>query len=309
MEPQLVFISYINRSGSTLLCKVLDQYEEISVGIEAGFPGYMTKLIPDEYKEINNDASLEKYLDELFGDIRFAQWKIDREKLIKRLHSSEYPLTFKEILTACLHEYFGKATAKVFVHKAGFYVDMLNDVRQAFGPAKNLFIIRDPRAIYNSQKNATCIYTGKSMGCSLPYFINQYKKRTRLVRENLKNKDFYCVKYEDLVQDNEKVMNTIFTFLNLRNPTRGSNCYSEKIPDNQKSLHTNVGSDPNKNSLEKWITGLEKHEVHFIQKQLREEMEFFDYQPDKLAMLSLPSWMDYLKNKIPYVYLQLRNTD
>ncbi len=306
-DVNFVFINYISRSGSTFLCRLLDEYEEIAVGIEAGFPGAIHRLIPVEYETISDDHTLNRYLDELFQDIRFQEWKIDREVLFEKLHSGGYPLTFKDILLNCMIEYFGDTSAKVFVHKAGNYIDILEDVQQIFGDAKNIFVMRDPRAIFNSQKNATCLYTGKSMGHSLPYFVWQYRKRARIVAQNKRNKNLFCIRYENLIENTEGVMAEMLRFLNVRGDKKiEAGGYADKIPANQQKLHTNVKSDPNRKSLEKWKTGLGKHEVLFIQNRLSREMAAMNYLPVSVSGLSAKEWLAYLRTELDYRILQAK---
>ena len=298
-DIKLVFLNYINRSGSTLLCKLLDQYEDISVGIEAGFPGYIRKLIPDEYKEINDDLSLKKYLNELFDDVRFKEWEIDKKSLFLKLKDISYPLTFKEILLNCLYEYFKQRPSKFIVHKAGYYIDIIDDVIATFGDVKNIFIVRDPRAIFFSQKNAKDLYTGKIMGNSLPYFLSQYKKRIDII-EKKNDKNLLCIRYEDLVIDTTNTMKQIINFIGARQIKKNDNSYVNKIPKSQQYLHQNVKLDPHKDSLNKWKTGLAKYEIIFIQKKLHNEMQLFNYDPINITLSGA-------KEKWLYLNLTVRN--
>lgn len=307
MKPTIVFVNYINRSGSTLLCRLLDAYEGISVGIEAGFPGYIHELIPKQFEIINSETTLTRYLDELFEDIRFQQWKVDRGKLINRLEKIGYPLTFKDILFSCLRECFGNCEAEILVHKAGYYIDLLDEVKAVFPGSKNIYIVRDPRAIFSSQKNAVCIYTGKSMGYSLPSSVYQYKKRMNTVMDNLSNKDLLVIKYEDLVQQKNYMEKTVLPFLAMPHAKKaGDDNYSDKIPDNQRSLHTNVGSQPSGRSIEKWKKGLQPHEILFIQDKLKREMQYWDYE---LADRQRQTWLErlhYFRKEMGYQFLSLK---
>jgi len=308
MKRTIVFVNYINRSGSTLLCKLLDSYDGISAGIEAGFPGFIHELIPEQYKKINSKASLDLYLNDLFKDIRFQEWNVDRGKLLSRLEKIGYPLTFKEILLCCLEEYFGDCKAKIWVHKAGYYIDLLEEVLSVFPDSKNIYIVRDPRAIFSSQKQAVSIYEGKSMGYSLCAFIYQYKKRMNVVMNNLSSMDFLVVKYEDLVKQNDYMEEIVLPFLAMQYAKKnGEGNYSEKIPDNQRSLHTNVSSQPSGKSIEKWKKGLQRHEILFIQKKLKSEMQYWGYEfADKQRL----TWGDrflYLKKEMEYLIFSTKN--
>jgi len=304
-KPEIVFVNYLSRSGSTLLCKLLDSYKGISVGIEAGFPGAVKRLVPNEYREINNDGHLARYLDELYRDVRFRDWNVDRQCLINRLQKAGYPLTFKDILQACLEEYFGDIKAEIYVHKAGYYIDVLDDVRAAFGEhAKNVFIIRDPRAIYSSQGNATCVYTGQAMGRCLSGFVYQYKRRVRIVARET-SKTLLCIRYEDLVRDTDKVIKKVLSFLGMPDAEFGGDNYAARIPNGQKHLHVNVSTAPNAESFEKWRATLKDHEVQFIQKKLASEMKLLGYTPVQLDGLGVRDLMPYIVLELKYLYASL----
>lgn len=306
MKQTIVFVSYISRSGSTLLCRLLDAYNEISVGIEAGFPGFIKELVPERYKTISCRSSLDQYLDELFEDIRFKEWHIIRKRLTARLEKVGYPLSFQDILLSCLREYFGNNGGEVWVHKAGYYVDLLDEVAATFPGSKNIFLVRDPRAIFLSQKNATCLYTGKSMGHSIYIFVEQYKKRTRIVMNNPLNKEFLVIKYEELVQIDGFVEKKILPFLGILDAIAGEDHYAKKIPVNQQFLHTNVSDQPNKKSIEKWKKGLQWHEIAFIQKRLKKAMKFYGYEPFDEKKISWSERLLYLQKEIGYVLFSTR---
>lgn len=281
-DKQFVFLNYISRSGSTLFCRLLDEYQGIDVGIEAGFSDSIYRLLPIQYEKIDSNKMLNKYLDELYNDIRFKEWKISRDHLLKRLNENDFPLTFKEILQGCMDEYFSlnglSQESSVYVHKAGDYIDILDDVKKIFPGAKNIYQIRDPRAIYNSQKNATCIYTGKKMGWSLTYFVWQYKKRIRIINQDTNHDNLLSFRYEDLVKDTHLVMSDVLKFIgNDGCKKENYKEYSERIPGNQQQLHENVAKCTNENSLDKWKDGLEDYELAFIQKKLSREMEDMQY--------------------------------
>jgi len=304
-EPEIVFVNYLSRSGSTLLCKLLDRYKGISVGIEAGFPGAITKLIPDEYREINEDGLLARYLDELYQDVRFRDWKVDQQRLFSRLRRTGYPLTFRDILLACLEEYFGHGRVEIYIHKAGFYIDILDDVRSIFGDCvKNIFIIRDPRAIYSSQNNATCIYSGRLMGSCLANFVYQYKKRVQIVKAD-KSNTLLCIKYEDLVKDTDQVMEKVLSFLGIPHAELEDGDYADRIPDGQKQLHVNVGDAPNINSFDKWKAKLRAHEVLFIQRKLSSEMRSLGYKPVCVDGLSATGFFLYMILELKYIYTRI----
>lgn len=289
----MVFVNYINRSGSTYLCRLLDDFEDISVGIEGGFPGFTAKLIPPQYETIGDDRSLREYLSALFNDIRIKQWNLDPDVLFAKMSAAGYPLTFREILTTCMQSYFGDVESHIWLHKAGYYIECLEDVHRTFPGAKNIFVVRDPRAIYNSQKSATDIYSGKKMGTTPFNLVDLYRRRVHILEQNRNNSDLKVVVYEELITETGRILDDALEFVGLRNRDRKKEgSYFERIPENQRHLHPNVDAKPLKERIDKWATELGPAEIRFIERRLAKEMRIYGYTNSGIG-LSLPDRLTY----------------
>ena len=79
----MIFLIYMNRSGSTLLARLLDNYKEIGVTPEANLPDG----INHGTGKLESLKNIDRFLDEIFTDDRFCSWqlnkKILRDKLIE----------------------------------------------------------------------------------------------------------------------------------------------------------------------------------------------------------------------------------
>lgn len=276
--PNLVFVNYLSRSGSTLLCTLLDEYEGITVGIEGGFPGFDSNLMPTDMPIIHNNADLDRYLSSLFSDIRFSEWKLEINSVKKALLDIGYPLRFRDILITCLKMHLG-LDSKYWIHKSGFYLECVNQARSEFPGAKHLYIQRDPRAIYSSQKNATSLYNSKPMAISLVAFAMRYQKRASTLAVQAGSPDILEIRYEDLVTNKEQTIQTVLNFLGaagLRRKTESN--YKDKIPENQLSLHENINKSPMESGLDKWKSTLSPLETRFLEASLCNELELNGYE-------------------------------
>ena len=278
-QKKYVFINYISRSGSTYLCDLLSRYRDISVGIEAGFPGFPNTIMPLSRDLLHNEEELNTYLDELFLDVRFCEWKISREQIFNSLIKLEFPVDFKKILTTCLDCYFGESDDSLFrVHKSGYYLECIADVRRLFPNGKMIFVVRDPRAIFNSQQQAKSLYSTDKMGANIFSFILLYKQRIASLKKELYAQDFLTVFYEKLIDNPDENILEILDFIGVSNLEKKENInYRDNIPDNQKDLHTNVGSVAIKNNKQKWIEGLTKIQILLIERALADEMNYLNY--------------------------------
>ncbi|ARN74095.1 sulfotransferase family protein [Oceanicoccus sagamiensis] len=276
IHDNLIFVNYQSRSGSTFLCRLLDEYDDIAVGIESGFPGFPFRVLPTLDDPILDEASLSAYLDELFDDVRFKEWGLDKNTTFKALSGKGYPLVFSDIFTYCFDKYFAGNTSSFRIHKSGFYTFCLDEVRKQFPQSKHIYIQRDPRGIFSSIKEADFLYDKKKG--NIISFINGYKKRTRVINDNLGEKDFLLLRYEDLIDNQEKVITSVVDFIGLKNKSKSEDTsYFEKIPENQRHLHNNVKGRSSTKSLDKWSTRLSYSEQAAINTFLKKELSVFNY--------------------------------
>lgn len=298
MMSKLIFINYISRSGSTFLCSELAKLPGVEVGIEAGFPGFPDRLIPNKFKPIRSKSQLSDYLALLYEDIRFKEWKVDRLELENALSSLEFPISFKEIFTACIDGYFPNVQSTSFlVHKAGGYMNDLDFCDSQFPNSKHIFIVRDPRSIYNSQKQAIDLYSSKNMGSNVLPFISEYKRRVgSAIRLSKSHGNILVIKYEDMVDNLKGTMEQVKQFVQfdsdpLKTELKSEN-YADRIPENQRSLHANVGKSANPALKNRWKEGLTEREVSFIELGLQDLMIDLGYKAESKKVISIKDWFE-----------------
>ncbi|MDP8219411.1 MAG: hypothetical protein P9M03_11875, partial [Candidatus Theseobacter exili] len=110
---QLIFLIYPSRSGSTLLSKLLSEFEQVGVTVEAILPdGLCKKKI-----NINSLKDIEPALDLIYSDEKFRNWKISRTELRSFFENSPYPVMFNNLLTTVLQMYFKDTQKNIYVYK------------------------------------------------------------------------------------------------------------------------------------------------------------------------------------------------
>ena len=98
---QIVFLTYIPRSGSTYLAKLLDEYKDIGVTIEANIPDG----IRNGKCKIENYNDFEEYLKRLYRDEKFNYWNIDKDRLKKILINQLNQLYLTSLNTFIIKKY------------------------------------------------------------------------------------------------------------------------------------------------------------------------------------------------------------
>ena len=276
-KNKIFFLTYLARSGSTLLSKKLSQIKNLGVGIEEDIEDNISKGC----FKLKSEEGLDKYLDQIFSDEKFKNWKIKKSDLKTQLLSNhKFPISFNEVLTEIFDLYFNGEQKEVYVHKKGNYYLFWREVLKTFPNSKFIFIYRDPRAIYNSQsKNKNS--QNRIMQKNIYTFAYSYRLAHRLLsRLNKRNDKLLTIKYEDLVINEDYILNLIFYFLYIEKLVKsGSNDYYKRIPENQLHLHNNVKLNYNDDKrINAWKSELSNSEIFIIEKLLKKEIVHLDYK-------------------------------
>jgi hypothetical protein len=281
----ICFLTYLNRSGSTLLAEKLDRLPNICVSLE---PDIRDGVGTAEELFLRNAEALNGYLDEIYLSHKFSKWGVKRDALHARLLQQGFPLSFREILPAILDLYCGPEQTDLHVFKSNDYFRHHERLREMFPGSKFIFVARDPRGIYNSEKQAVDS-RGKPMRRNIALFAAHYVRTHNFIKEHLHGRDyFHYVRYEDLVSDETLVMQDLEIFLGIPCRVSGSGGdYFEKIPDNQKHLHRNLADGKMKpKRISAWESELEPAEISFLQTVLRNYLEMDNYPSMSVPPLS-----------------------
>ncbi|MFW5944567.1 MAG: sulfotransferase family protein [Bacteroidota bacterium] len=271
MKRQLCFLTYLARSGSTLLANELDQYESLGVTLEENLPDGIKNGRPIELKDIN---SLNDYLRAAYNDKKFLYWHIDEDKLKKAvLRNDRLPIRYRDILRAMHELYFAESGPEMVVHKQGNYCLLIDKVKAEFPEAKFLFIDRDPRAIHNSQRKNVRSSSLRFINRGIVRFALTYKRMQQIIRHQNRKSYFYVLHYEDLIKNKAHTLQKILRFFEI-NPAQKlkRQSYHSRIPEQQEHLHKNVGGSLNVDRTEAWKDELEVHRIAFLQSALKREL-------------------------------------
>jgi hypothetical protein len=301
-DIEIVFLTYLNRSGSTYLASRLNECEGIQAGIEARFvDGWITPGF-----SIRDDQELVKYLDNLFADDKFQAWKVSRKELTAVLSSLEFPLRFSEVLLAA-HSLstISCKNCRIILHKCGEYYRCVEKIRSELPQAKFIFVHRDPQAIFSSQRRSMDSRTGQPMLQDVLHFAFGYIDTWKRVAALRKEPYFFVVQYEDLVASEEKTITEVTRFLGISYAVSSGrkNNYMQAVPDAQQHLHQEVQRGrPNIQRVDGWKKELPASDVLFLQVVLRKylhEVGFKRYYPPRMSMVERGR---FLKNLFLYVY-------
>ena len=260
-EAQIVFLTYLSRSGSTYLAHHLNRYYDISVTLEADFPdGLFWRQL-----RITSPRQLNTLVDSMLRMRKFQQWGISREALRNGLSQCGYPIMFPQLLRTVLGISFAQTDTRIWVYKNGKYFRKLELLREHFPGSKVIFVMRDPRAVFNSQ-NQSINSDGRPMWTSPVHCALKYREAVSIVQRYQEQSWFHLVKYEDLIEEKDAELERVRHFLGAGPKICESRMdYAEMIPAAQTHLHRNVGKSSLPDRVGAWQTELSAGEIFSIQ--------------------------------------------
>lgn len=267
---KIVLLSYINRSGSTFLAYQLSRIRHICVCPEADIL-YELLLIKPTRKISKRDLKVLKEL--LIKDTKFKLWKLSTDSVFKEdiIGLNTFEL-FIKILQAFKDEHYSECTTIVFKQN---YLYRLFRQEIVFPGVKlyGVFLIRDPRAIYNSQKHTINPQTNKEM-CNNPLLLitNWNTFINSILYIDRSNKPYAIIQYENMINNLEKTMNELLRHIDIhyqfKNYKQAYTNYINWLNDQHRKIHPDVEKEPKKKSLQKWSEHLDKIEVTLIQNHI-----------------------------------------
>ncbi len=208
--PNLLFIFGRGRSGTTLLSKMLNAHEQVSVAPE-GFFAFSLKY--RYFKARWDQATVRRFLEDLRRENRMKTWGLDYEGLEKALLNLSSPdyarVCLKVYEQYALQQNKAKATwvADKNPHYALFPVNLLKN----FPGSKALFISRDYRDnILSYQQVPFDTSDTASLAYRWYYYNKQLLEAAERFPQHIKQ-----VTYEGLAENPEKALNGICQFLEI----------------------------------------------------------------------------------------------
>lgn len=274
--PRLVFLTYLSRSGSTFLASELDRFPEVSVSLEARLPDGMLH----DHADLERLRSVEALIRTLYEDEKLRAWEIPRERLAERLAGEPLPIPFDRLLPLLLELSPHTGGAPIRVYKAGEHVFHLDRLRRLFPNAGVLFLMRDPRAIYNSQRtNRDSL--GHPMARTPIGAARLFVRACRALEAHADAPWLEIVRYERLLAEPDAVRDQLATFLGLADRTPGDHGYAGRIPTPQQHLHRNVGGSPRADRIHAWRNELPPAHQYCLEWWAGREMEAHGYPPER----------------------------
>ena len=300
---ELIFLTYINRSGSTYLAQVLSGSDEILVCPEA-------EILIEEFLEgpekdfvLTNTSrkKLNKYINE---DWKLKHWSFEAEDLESLSTVSNNFEAFRALLG--LYRDRIKPDAIKIIFKAERIIYLWNRLTKVIH-GENLIhliaVIRDPRGIYASQKNTIWPNSDRPFSQNPVHTSILWKRYIKKVQQLIRlNSDIILIKYEDLLRDPAKSLKNLAERIRLKKYSfhAENGDYYNRIPEDQQLIHRNIKSQPIMEKENEWKYVLNSLEIDMIQGITYKYMKKMGYNPEirnvsllKLMQIIIPQTIVY----------------
>ena len=231
---KLFFLSYINRSGSSFLAQKLSEIKGVFVFPEADFLVEKVLLSNSSIDEVKKAL--------LIGfetDYKLISWNFTQAEKKEILMGESCKELFFRVLSVFQERYSTEEDCLVFKYqKAYVFHDELQTALDGID-YKYIFLVRDPRGIFYSQKQTFNPQT-KKMFNKNP-LITSYMWREYILSicgDKIQNK--FIVKYEEFLYNKEKFFFSLFEGKQINLKTNMSISYYAFLSEENKNIHPDI---------------------------------------------------------------------
>lgn len=286
-----LFLSYINRSGSTYFANEISRSATICVCPEAEI--LYDLFLRSPQRRLSKNEVL-RGIRMVNNDKKFKAWKFV-------INETEYQTSdpfklFCSILEGFRKKYYPKAAMILFKHNYLYRLLHYPEIRSN----ENIFwinLIRDPRAIYASQKRTISPFTKKVMSKNPVAFIDNWNDYAGTIGNTPVSRNRIIVKYETLISHFDDTMEktgnrlqNIFSWNDIRHaPQQLANWISEEY----NAIHKNINEPPQSEYVNAWRSFLSKYELMVIHSLVKPN-PFYEF----------PAYKEFVPGYFFYVFYQ-----
>lgn len=283
---------------------MLSEYEGLGVSLSGKFPdGLTTPSLP---ADMVDSAAI---ADTLFTDPHFVGWNLSREEVIGVLDGLKRPVSFQTLLPAMLKAFFSKTnvTHSTAIYKNNRYINHVETIRELFPDARFIFMLRDPRGVFNSAQRHMDIRTQQAMNKNPVLAAYIFRKTCINVRKFMHEPWFHFLKYEDLITNPESELERLLNFLGSDGRSRIKGPTEYLIPESQKGLHENMNQAPIKGIADKWKQELSNSNIWTIQSAVAQDLVEFGYPLIHFTSIPLQWHLKRVLGALPVMVMRAKN--
>lgn len=266
---EVVFLSYLSRSGSTFLASHLSQLRYVHVTLEVDLPQRVVRGEP--CRKVTSRRDLRVFVNRLYRSRKFQAWNVGRGDLLSFVEARiELPVSPLRVAVA-IARYDASVkspAARVVILKSGWPrpSDWLYR-SEAFRGFRMLYLFRDPRAVYNSQRRARRPDCPLFLSPSPRSLVREWANQAKSIQKLAGSHSSFSLQYEFLVKNVESTMEVLSSWLNVPSELAcGTREYGDRLPAWQQDLHERLSTAPDMSRMNRWKKELDPHAVKEIER-------------------------------------------
>jgi len=276
MSVKFYFCIGSQKTGTTLLARVLDQHPDIACLHESYvmLPKHPSCLLASEnYRHRDfgfSDDSIER-IRRRMDSLRRSPWR----RFLGRLYGPAWRRAdlFSSAMRELLSEFGRIRGARVVGDKWPFYGRHMDVLLQAFPDARFLYNVRDPRAVWLSGQR----FKNRNRG---DFILDDMLELDRKIAPYLSRPEFIAFRYEDLVENHAHTVEWLYTFLGCAFRQEYLEYHADDDPSPGRwSWVPEAKEAVNVYHARKWRDALSDETISRIEARSRDFMEKWDYEP------------------------------
>jgi hypothetical protein len=282
------FILGYARSGTSLLRMILNGHPEIKVNPECSF---LTFFYNDfkQYSFPLPEKELNSFVQKIVQSRKFETWNLIYEEVLEEIKIKS-PNTYGQAC-ALIYKLHGSKNIKYLGDKNNVNIFHQQIIKEIYPNTKFIFIVRDPRDVYNSLVNSSQTANNSKYAPSMKQSISDFGASWNIAYSNFSqtsfetNSNVFLLKYEDLVSSPLNAIRLLLGFidedllarsasLNLAKlHLAGNDEPIELMPWKQRTLQP-ISTD----GINRWKSELSREISGAIYRHCRELMTVFGYE-------------------------------
>jgi len=306
---EYIFLTYVNRSGSTYLASILSGSEEILVCPESDL--LVEVLLENPGEKVMSPGHLIDRLNQYFRhDNKLMSWNLPQlENYFIEPGIRKIEVFF---LLLDLYRNQTKPAAEKILFKSERLVFLMDKLVKTGVPGisfRFISIVRDPRAVYYSQAHTMVPETGKAMTHNVVHtgiYWNRHILHANILKQNL---PLFIVKYEDLIDQPGPTMNTLANYLNIAtydyDPGKGD--LFDRLPVNHRDIHRQILQNPLTEKLDAWSGNMDDRIIVMMESVAGRGMDSMSYKKNKVVRSGLRYFHLIFYNLLSYHFQRAIN--
>lgn len=273
IDMPMAFVVGVPRSGTTLLVSILSRHSAVAVPPETSFfqRTYDRRFLFSLSNFFGRDRR-GAMVDFLFTNSRFLDLGLSKTSVLEKF--GKYPVAYKFLFRSFLQVFAKMQGKNRIIEKTPIHLEYVDTILSWYPDAKIVHIIRDGRDVSASLMQVA--WTHKNLDHHAAYWA--WCVRTARKLEHKYPKNFYTVKFEELISAPKKTIRSVCEFLGLEFEASmlDTGVKVATVPEWEREWKDASLSKPNSSKLAKWKT-MDQRVVANIEQLISTELQEYNY--------------------------------